>query len=72
MSGHKGNLWTNDEVFEVLQAAYRRGVDFACEHLNTTDDDYSELWKSVPKASYDYADKATSPSTPNQVEAGKP
>ena len=49
--------------FEELQAAYRRGVDFACEGAGVSDDDYTELWRYVPKAAYDYADKATSPVT---------
>lgn len=51
-------IWTNDEVFEALQAAYRRGVDFACEGAGVFGDDYVALWKYVPKAAYDYADKA--------------
>jgi len=46
-----------------LQAAYRRGVDFACEGAGVGDDDYTELWRYVPKAAYDYADKATGPVT---------
>lgn len=49
--------------FEELQAAYRRGVDFACESAGVGDDDYTELWRYVPKAAYDYADKATGPVT---------
>lgn len=47
------------ERFEELQAAYRRGVDFACEGAGVNDEDYTELWRYVPKAAYDYADKAT-------------
>lgn len=47
--------------FEILQAAYRRGVDFAAEHLNLDGDEYADLWEYVPKAAYDYADKTTSP-----------
>lgn len=49
--------------FEGLQAAYRRGVDFACEGAGVGDEDYTELWRYVPKAAYDYADKATGPVT---------
>lgn len=50
--------YTPQEVFEMLQAAYRRGADFACEELHVNDDDYTELWIFVPKAAYDYADNA--------------
>jgi len=49
--------------FEELQAAYRRGVDFACEGAGVGDEDYTELWRYVPKTAYDYADKATGPVT---------
>ena len=48
-----------ERSFDSIQAAYRRGVDFACEGAGVVDDDYVELWKYVPKAAYDYADKAT-------------
>ena len=48
-----------DTLFEKLQAAYRRGVDFACWHFNTSEEKYMELWEFVPKAAYDYADKET-------------
>jgi len=61
MAAHKGNLWTKEEVFEALQAAYKRGVAFACEGAGINDEGYVALWKYVPKAAYDYADKATGP-----------
>lgn len=61
MSGHKGNLWTKEEVFEALQAAYKRGVQFALEHVVSLPDERDEISRFVPKAAYDYADKATGP-----------
>ncbi len=59
---------------EELQAAYRRGVDFACEGAGVNDEDYTELWRYVPKAAYDYADKATSPVTspPSSAASSSP
>lgn len=65
-------LAERERIFVTIQAAYRRGVDFACEGAGVVDDDYLELWKYVPKAAYDYADKATAPtppvSSPNATE----
>lgn len=52
-------LAERERSFDSIQAAYRSGVDFACEGAGVVDDDYVELWKYVPKAAYDYADKAT-------------
>lgn len=50
-----------EAIFDEIQSAYRRGVDFACEGVGVADEDYVKLWESVPKAAYDYADKATAP-----------
>lgn len=61
MSARKGNLWTKEEVFEALQAAYSRGVAFAASQVDLGEDECKRVWEFAPKAAYDYADKATGP-----------
>lgn len=63
--------YTRDQVFEMLQDAYKRGADFACEGAGVNDEDYVNLWRYVPKADYDYADKATPPEQYREQEKEK-
>lgn len=61
---------TEQELFDIVQQAYKRGVDWTAEFQNWDGHEYAHVWKHVPKASYDYADKIVSsiPPKPNKGE----